>query len=1077
MTLRTRHFRILMIIGLALLVTPVAARVLLRPTGGENSMPLCARSVSADVTISSQFASTTLNLVFQNESPNRMEAEFVYELPKGAVATYFAYWAEDEKVVARIVEKAEAKRIYEKIVTFWNRDPALIEMTGKNTFRARIFPVLPNADLRVEIHIVQALPSDGNAVTYSLPIYDKEALDPLDFIDVKAHVQPDPAIASVSTNYGINVQHGQKGYDIDLSGEEYRPPKDLNIRVARKPEKMHVSLYSAPSGRGDGFFALSLTPDHSVTDASVSISGVKTYDLSPTHFRQTKALQSITVFGRYKGSGSAVVTLKGRAVSYCAPLQFGSAPKAGNLASKLWAAARIRQLSGNNRNRRAVIDLSKRFGMPSKFTSWLAVPKEEMKQYTRDRYSKKLDTAMKPLEKAIAENRRDSEVVPLVQHFRELCKGIGLDPKEEMNNRFEYTMMERLADMLAAGRDETPEARLLKNRITNLFGIDWSSDDYGYAWQAIYKIADELVKEENSATPRQAVVNSLKARLLHVQKLTGKDSNTALRTARESYRSRRPWELISREVDNIRNGKPSGKLSEKDALLLQESNARVMEQASSEANSIASDIARAEYRGGANKSNSALRLQLDRLCAYSGLKSSDLLEKCYESELRSAARELVWAKRVNMQDKKQITLLNAQIVRLEKLTGRSSAPAIKEAEADNDMGDASWSKWETEEKLFTMVTDPSKSATQVNAICSRYNALCKRLGLDPQKELARYFVDRIYYLASDLVEAKSQPHPDEKTIAKITGNLTRVEQYVNLSLAEAAKLSTRPSLWYSLDPIKDELSSELYRDNLNKSRLMRLKKRYTELVALPEIQNPGNWCSRSDHIESYGALLDQAIDLRIELADVEKKAQAAKSKGDKAELARLKSKQDEIKASFGVRMTDMALAARYGDPLISVDAPADALRVLAIMPDGEIKTLQYNTDKARWEARFDIPAYATEGQYLIHVEIFLKDGSLKQLSLRYNVDLTPPTGTGTAVIANGTDNRIRLDVTASEDTARVAALMPWGERVEMSTSAKPGRFYAVADFPEGYKALPLTVSFILTDRAHNRAVITAETTK
>jgi len=34
-------------------------------------------------------------------------------------------------------------------------------MVGKNTFRARIFPVMPNADLKVEVHLAQTLATDG----------------------------------------------------------------------------------------------------------------------------------------------------------------------------------------------------------------------------------------------------------------------------------------------------------------------------------------------------------------------------------------------------------------------------------------------------------------------------------------------------------------------------------------------------------------------------------------------------------------------------------------------------------------------------------------------------------------------------------------------------------------------------------------------------------------------------------------------------------------------------------------------------------------------------------------------------
>ena len=58
---------------------------------------------------------------------------------------------------------ARAAEIYSHI-TSRNRDPALIEMVGKNTFRARIFPVEPNADLKVEIKIVQTLPADLRSV-------------------------------------------------------------------------------------------------------------------------------------------------------------------------------------------------------------------------------------------------------------------------------------------------------------------------------------------------------------------------------------------------------------------------------------------------------------------------------------------------------------------------------------------------------------------------------------------------------------------------------------------------------------------------------------------------------------------------------------------------------------------------------------------------------------------------------------------------------------------------------------------------------------------------------------------------
>lgn len=1077
--MRTLRLGFLLLIAVAFFASPSTGRVLLKPTGAK-SMPLCTRSISADVTISGQFASTRLNLVFQNESSSQMEAEFIYELPPGAVATYFAYWAGDEKVVARIVEKAEAKKIYETIVNSWHRDPALIEMTGKNTFRARIFPVMPNEDLKVEIRIVQVLPSDGNGLTYSLPIFDKGAIDPLDSIDVKMRVEPDPAIADVTTNYGIQVQHNTKGYTIDLSGQEYRPTKDLNVRIVRKLEKLHASLYAAPLGGGDGFFALAVTPDRSLANAVVTIDGVKTYELSPARFPRTKAFQPITVFGRYVGSGKATVSVTGRAagggVTYRAPVVFGSAPKSENLASKLWAAARIQQLSAKKANRRAVVSLSNRFSLPSRYTSWLAVPKDEMHSYKHDRYGKRLEDALKPLENAIAENKPDSVLDPLVQRFKDVCKGIELDPNEELNDSLQYAMVERLADLLAAGKDDTPEARLLSERITNVLGlkIDWSDDIFrNPAESTMRTLAEQLVREQGRPAPNKATIDSLKAKMSHAQKLTGADLDHILRDAQASYQSSRAWQLVDLAVKSIKDGKPN-ELSEKDTQLMQQENARVMERVSSEASYVASNIVEAESLGKASDAKTAaLRLQLDRLCAYSSLRSSDLLTKCYGYEINNVSRELIWARHAAKQDKKAMATLNAQIARLEKLTGQSATPAIKQAESEHAKERADSECWNAADQLFDMLTANGANTSKVKALRERYDAACNKLGLDPRKRLERDFPGRITYLASQLVEAESQAHPDVKEIARLRSGLNRVERYSNISLAQAMKLSKGISLWYSLDPITGQLTAELSRDSLNKFRILRLKARYTQLASLPEVKTPGKWSREFGGIDSYAALLDQAVDLRFQLATVEANAQSARSKSDKAELLRLKSKQDEIKASLDRRVSDMAYAARWGDPLISVNAPADALRVTAIMPDGEIKILEYNADRARWQARFDIPLYATAGEYPITVIVELKDGTLKQITLRYNVDLTPPMGTATAVVI-GADS-IRLDVAASEDTARVTALMPWGERVEMRSSQTADRFYAIVVVPDAYKGAAVKVQCILTDKAHNRATISVET--
>jgi hypothetical protein len=169
------------------------------------------------------------------------------------------------------------------------------------------------------------------------------------------------------------------------------------------------------------------------------------------------------------------------------------------------------------------------------------------------------------------------------------------------------------------------------------------------------------------------------------------------------------------------------------------------------------------------------------------------------------------------------------------------------------------------------------------------------------------------------------------------------------------------------------------------------------------------------------------------------------------------------------------LRARMGDPLIQVEAPEDAEQVIALLPGGEIKRLLWNGDAKRWEARFDIPTYASEGTYHITVVIVGKDGTRRTLTLRYHVDVTPPTGRGSVQATAGDTSSLRLELDASEDTARVSALLPWGEQVALRPSpGQPNRFFARVTVPPNRAGQAHAVTFVLTDKAHNRTMVTVD---
>jgi len=171
--------------------------------------------------------------------------------------------------------------------------------------------------------------------------------------------------------------------------------------------------------------------------------------------------------------------------------------------------------------------------------------------------------------------------------------------------------------------------------------------------------------------------------------------------------------------------------------------------------------------------------------------------------------------------------------------------------------------------------------------------------------------------------------------------------------------------------------------------------------------------------------------------------------------------------------TGGTFSGRAGDPLITIDAPADARGVVALLPGGEIKTLRFNRENRKWEARFDIPTYASEGDYVVSVIVALKNGARRIVKLSYRVDLTSPKGSGTVQLADGKSATVELRIEGDDDTARVTALLPWGERIIMN-SAGGTRFAARAGVPAAWQGKAFAATFVLTDRAHNLTRVTLD---
>lgn len=248
-------------------------------------------------------ARTVVDLVFRNPHDQRLEGTFYYPLPDGATPAGFGMFpgtrrVDDSKLfgtapllpslssgvdaalgacapqrpatgesvlvqdwqamqVARVVEQKKAREVYEQVVRE-RVDPALMEWSGANTFKARVFPLEPRSLKRVVFAYEQTLPRDGDLLRWTFPLSGERTLGDVEAV---VHLRPGVALVAGVTDDPTSLRT-PKGpvEDVDgwrrlrlVAGAGFAGAFDLALRAANP--RQQVVAGPVPDLGGRAFFA------------------------------------------------------------------------------------------------------------------------------------------------------------------------------------------------------------------------------------------------------------------------------------------------------------------------------------------------------------------------------------------------------------------------------------------------------------------------------------------------------------------------------------------------------------------------------------------------------------------------------------------------------------------------------------------------------------------------------------------------------------------------------------------------------------------------------------------------------
>jgi Ca-activated chloride channel family protein len=220
---------------------------------------------SVDVTISNQIAVTYVDQAFYNPNDWQIEGTYVFPIPMDAVVTRFVLWVDGKPVEGEVLESEQARQIYQDIVNTM-KDPALLEYLGRGVVRARIFPIPPQGERRIELEYTQTLAAENGLVSYIYPLStEKFSTEPLESVCINVNIESNLPIRAVySPSHDVEVsRESDREVNVGYEATNVLPDTDFALHYSLgESEAFHVLTFRNPSEirDADGFFLAMVAP-------------------------------------------------------------------------------------------------------------------------------------------------------------------------------------------------------------------------------------------------------------------------------------------------------------------------------------------------------------------------------------------------------------------------------------------------------------------------------------------------------------------------------------------------------------------------------------------------------------------------------------------------------------------------------------------------------------------------------------------------------------------------------------------------------------------------------------------------
>ena len=142
---------------------------------GKDGTPIELQSLDMRAEIIGGMARTRVEMVFFNPNSRVLEGELQFPLLAGQEIDGFALDINGELRNAVPIEKAKGKEVFEEVIRR-RVDPALLETTGGENFRLRVYPLPAHGTRRVVLHYSERLDTSNGLYRYRMALANAQTL-------------------------------------------------------------------------------------------------------------------------------------------------------------------------------------------------------------------------------------------------------------------------------------------------------------------------------------------------------------------------------------------------------------------------------------------------------------------------------------------------------------------------------------------------------------------------------------------------------------------------------------------------------------------------------------------------------------------------------------------------------------------------------------------------------------------------------------------------------------------------------------------------------------------------------------